>query len=115
MFAGTLPSPLNTLPPTAAPDNANVSGLPSMLFAGGGGTNALSYNLVQAGTHLSYGLGDGVGRRVRGGYARRRAGRSADHQAAAAGWICTSRAWKLPVTTLGTPGGTLTVVADDGE
>ena len=68
--------------------------LPNMLFVAGGRHGRAEVSVDRDGTDQTYGLGDGAGRRVRGGYARRAQGEVLTTKRHAAGWICTSRAWK---------------------
>ena len=103
-FSGPVPGTLNN------PQVGDPGMLPNMLFAAGGGSDALQY-VLRATTDQTYGPGDGAG----GGF-------GADTPDGAEGEVLTVKGTRKldlyftglesPVTTSGTPGGTLTVVGD---
>ncbi|MCA9209695.1 MAG: hypothetical protein KDA55_15125, partial [Planctomycetales bacterium] len=105
-----LPLMQTSHPSIIADDNPLVAGVPRVLFAGNGGVDQLRYQLTQGSTSQTYGLGDGAG----DGFGADAGG--ADGEVATIGTgtqVLYFTDLERPVTTSGTPGGTLTIVADD--
>ncbi len=107
--ANGLPFVQGDVPGTVADDTDNplIPGAPNLLFNGGTGFDALSYNLNAGATNQTYAIGEGDGGGIGAGMQE--------------GEVLTEDGVNSlniyftglePITTMGVPGGTLTVLGD---
>jgi hypothetical protein len=123
VFADVLPDPLNDPGSSARPNNPLVFDgtfdQPHILFAGGAGTDALNYNLVLGTTDQTYGAGDGTGGGSGVGTSEGEVLTVNPTNTQANAFASNPQILYFtglePITTTGTPGGSLTVIGDETD